>query len=214
MRVMALTVISLAAAMMAQAASVVIVDNLSQPPVGTDVGLNAAAQQFIVGGTSLTLQDVTLDLIGIPGEVASVDVSLFSDDSGLPGTSLLSLGELTPSGTGFADYTASGTYSLAADTPYWIVVDYLGVPSWGYTNDNTYSGTGTLGTFANSDNGGTSWNGPYDDQPYILEVTGTTGTSPVPEPSSVILLSAMLLAFAFAARKCNARAKVRPLERN
>lgn len=182
-----------------------IVDNLSQPPLGTDVGLNTAAQQFIVGSTPLTLQDVTLDLIGIPGEVDSVDVYLFSNASGLPGTNLLSLGELTPSGSGYADYTSPGTYSLAADTPYWIVVDYLGLPSWGFTGDYTYSGTGTLGPFVNSENGGESWRGPFDTEPYILEVTGTTGTSPVPEPVPTLLLLVGLASIVIAQRAAQRR---------
>jgi hypothetical protein len=129
----------------------VIVSNLSQTPVGVDSGLNAAAQSFTTGGTPGTLSDVVLELLSSGG---AVSLSLFSDSSGLPGSSLLSLGTLTPTGSGFAPYTAAGSYALAADTTYWVVVDYLGAPSWGYTDGGAYTGTGTLGSFTNSSDGG------------------------------------------------------------
>jgi hypothetical protein len=168
----------------------VIVSNLSQSPVGVDLGLNAAAQAFTTGGTPGTLSDVVLELLGSAG---AVSLSLFSNSSGLPGSSLLSLGTLTPTGSGFAPYTATGSYALAADTTYWVVVDYLGEPSWGYTDSVSFAGTGTLGSFTNSNNGGTTWNGPYTleeegAEPYLLEVDATSAVA-TPEPSSLLLLS-------------------------
>ncbi len=172
----------------------VILSNLAQSPFGTDSGLDAGAESFIVGDTTETLTDVTLELLGTGG---SVDVSLFNDNSsGLPGSSLLNLGDLTPSGSGYADYTVTGTYTLEADTTYWVVVDYLGTPSWGFTLGTGFTGTGTLGDFANSDNGGASWNGPFPPEqgPYLLEVDGSPIT---PEPSALVLtaigLGALLL---------------------
>lgn len=169
---------------------IVIVSNLSDTPAGVDGGLNAAAQSFTMGGTAATLQDVVLDLLG-SGD--AVNVFLFSNSSGLPGSSLLSLGTLTPTGSGYADYTATGTYALAAGSTYWVVVDYLGSPSWGWTNSLAYTGTGTLGAYTNSPDGGTTWRGPYSTEPYLLEVDAT-GT---PEPSGLVLMlmgiGAMLL---------------------
>jgi hypothetical protein len=179
--------------------TVVIVGNLTDTPAGVDAEtLTAAAQAFTTGGTAETLQDVVLELLGADNEGA-VDVSLFSDSSGLPGSSLLSLGELTPTGSGYADYTATGTYALAADSTYWVVVDYLGSPSWGFTASAAYTGTGTLGSLANSTNGGTTWLGPFaptaDNEPYLLEVDAATTATP--EPSGLVLMlmgiGAMLL---------------------
>jgi hypothetical protein len=171
--------------------TVAIVDNLTDTPAGVDTGLNAAAQAFTTGGTAETLQDVVLELLGNEDEGGAVDVSLFSDSSGLPGSSLLSLGELTPTGSGYADYTATGTYALAADSTYWVVVDYLGSPGWGFTASAAYTGTGTLGSFTNSSNGGTTWLGPYsptevDFEPYLLEVDAATTATP--EPSGLVLM--------------------------
>jgi hypothetical protein len=148
-----------------------VISNLSQTPAGVDgVGLNAAAQAFTTGGTPGTLDDVVLELLGTGG---AVGVSLFSDRSGLPGSSLLSFGTLTPTGSGFAPYTAAGSYALAADTTYWVVVDYLGVPSWGFTDSSSFTGTGTLGSFTNSLDGGATWDGPFTPEeggfePYLL----------------------------------------------
>jgi hypothetical protein len=173
-------------AALASGAPIVIVSNLGETPAGIDVGgLNVGAQSFTTGGTAVILQDVVLDLLGSGG---AVDVSLFSDNSGLPGSSLLSLGTLTPTGSGFGDYTATGTYALAAASTYWVVVDYLGAPSWGWTASSAYTGTGTLDALTNSYDGGTTWNPtfpstpPYPDNPYLLEVDATA-----PEPSGLVL---------------------------
>jgi hypothetical protein len=165
----------------------VVVSNLTQTAVGVDFyPVNAAAQSFTTGGTAETLSGVTLALLGGAG---AVDVSLFADSSGLPGSSLLSLGTLTPTGGGFADYTATGSFALAADTTYWVVVDYLGAQSWGYTDTTASTGTGILGAWSSSVDGGATWTGPYnladDPFPYLLAVGATT-----PEPSGLVLLLA------------------------
>ena len=61
----------------------VIVSNLSETPVTVDTAnQNAAALSFTTRGTPETLADVVLKLLGSGG---AVDVSLFSNNSGLPG---------------------------------------------------------------------------------------------------------------------------------
>jgi hypothetical protein len=187
-RATALGCILMFAGLAASGTPIVIVSNLAAPPAGLDIGgLNAGAQSFTTGGTAATLQDIELDLLGSGG---AVDVSLFSDNSGLPGSSLLSLGTLTPTGSGYGDYNATGTYALAADSTYWVVVDYLGTPSWGWTDSTAYIGTGTLGTLTNSYDGGTTWNPafpptpPYPSNPYILKVDAAA----TPEPSDLVLI--------------------------
>ena len=92
-------------------------------------------------------------------------------------------------GTGFGTYTATGTYSLAASATYWVVVSYLGAPSWEFTNGGVFTGTGTLGAFSNSSNSGANWDGPFAAslQPYLFEVDATTATT-APEPTTVAMM--------------------------
>jgi hypothetical protein len=187
-RVAALAGMVLFAALAVNGAPILIVSNLTETPAGVDGDVNAEGQSFITGGTATTLQDVVLELLGGNG---AVDVALFSDNSGLPGSSLLSLGTLTPTGSGYADYTAAGTYALAADTTYWVVANDLGSSSWGFTASAAYSGTGTLGSLTNSQDGGADWLGPYaptaENEPYLLEVDAGTTTA-TPEPSGLVLM--------------------------
>jgi hypothetical protein len=201
-RALALGCMVMFAALAASGTPIVIVSNLTATPAGVDASsLNVGAQSFTTGGTAATLQDVVLDLLGS----GAVDVSLFSDNSGLPGSSLLSLGTLTPTGSGFGDYTATGTYALAADSTYWVVVDYLGAPSWGWTYSTAYTGTGTLGTLTNSVNGGTTWNPafpstpPYPSNPYLLEVAATA--TPEPGTSTLLVIGIGFLGLMMVTRK-------------
>ena len=162
-----------------------VVTNLANAPFSVDAApRNAAAQSFTTGGLAEDLQSVTLKLLGGAG---SIDVSVFSNNAGLPGTSLLHLGTLTPAGVGFADYTliAPSGFTLAANTTYWVEGNYIGSPDWAYTNDQTFSGSGKLGNFTNSSDGGATWNGPYSDAPYQFQVDA--GPAAVPEPATLVL---------------------------
>jgi hypothetical protein len=153
-----------------QAEADIVVTNLANSPANVDgSGLNAAAQSFTTGGLDQVLQSVTLKL---RGEAGSIDVFLFSDNAGLPGTSLLHLGTLTPTGSLFADYTlkAASPFTLAANTTYWVEGNYIGSPNWAYTLDPSFSGSGTLGNFTNSTDGGGTWLGPFSGEPYQLQV--------------------------------------------
>lgn len=190
-RAAAIAGLALLSALAIYGGPVVMFDNLTDVPAGVDGDFaDAAAQAFTTGGAATTLQDVVLELLGNEG---AVDVSLFSNSGGLPGASLLNLGTLMPTGAGYADYTAPGAYALAADTTYWVVVDYLGAPSWGYTDGSGFTGSGGVGAFTNTSSGATSWFGPYgpsieDFEPYLLEVDATTAAAP--EPSSLVWILA------------------------
>ena len=201
-RTASLACLALLSALALYGGPVVIVDDLTDTTAGVDGGLTAAGQSFTVGATPETLQDIVLDLLGNAG---AVDISLFSNNGGLPGSSLLSLGTLTPSGSGYADYTAEGTYALAANTTYWVVVDYLGAPSWGYTDSSAFTGTGAMNAFTNSMDGGTTWRGSFDPtedfEPYQLEVDATTAAAP--EPSSFVWMLMGIGAMLVVVKKLN-----------
>jgi hypothetical protein len=64
--------------------------------------------------------------------------------------------------------------------------NYIGDPDWAFTKDTSFSGSGTLGNFTNSDDGGATWRGPFSTAPYQLQVN--TPTAAVPEPASLTLL--------------------------
>ena len=144
----------------------IIVTNLANSPAGVDGSvLNAAAQSFTTGGLDQDLQSVTLKL---KGEAGSIDVFLFSDSAGLPGTSLLHLGSHAPVGSGFADHTlmAPSSFTPAANMTYWAEGNHIGCPDWAYTLDKTSSNSGTLGNLTNSHVSSTSKGRPASDQPW------------------------------------------------
>ncbi len=121
-------------------------------------------------------------------------VSVWSDAAGThPDTSLETLsGDANPATTGNYTYSASGSgLSLSPNTKYWIV---LGVSSgdgnyrWNYTNSSATTGSWTIpstGTYASSDNAGTTWGNFYNGSPQQFEITATAAA--VPEPGTMVM---------------------------
>ena len=153
----------------------VVVSNLSDTPAGTDTNtaITTVAQEFTTGSVALNLQSVALDCSGTGGQMS---FSLYTNNSGQPGSSLLSLGTITPSGSGDANYKlTTSAFPLAANTAYWVVGNYLGTASWAFTSSTSFSGAGTLGSFAHSTNNGTSWTTfTIANGPYMVAVDATT----------------------------------------
>jgi hypothetical protein len=170
-----------------------IVSNLSQ----TQNAANStpfAAQSFTVGAVSQTLGSVTLSLENTSGADQTVTVHLFSDNSGVPGSSLLTIGSFTIPAltTSFADHTLSvPAFTLQANTTYWLEAESgtsgLNV-QWALTDSTTTTGPGTLGSFATADMSPPSWT-PLSGGRLQLEVDGAQVTG-VPEPSGLALLAA------------------------
>ncbi|MBI4863820.1 MAG: hypothetical protein HY815_26720 [Candidatus Riflebacteria bacterium] len=151
------------------------------------------AASFTTDGQTYTFTQVTLDMADAGAAGGNFVVSLRADNSGVPaGSSLTGLsGSAAPTSAG--QYAYTGTYSLAANTTYWVVA---GVSSgsgdyrWNFTDSFAQTGPGSIGDeYGFSGDQGTSWTTPGSG-PQKLSVEGTpTG---VPEPSSVVLFACAL----------------------
>jgi len=190
--------VALALAVPATAGADTIISTLANvgSEAGTDVNAETnAAQGFIVGSQSELLQSVTLDLKAGNG---TATVSILNDNGfDSPGTLALSLGTITPTGSGFAEYTvnAPSALTLLSNMTYWVAVayDHTVSPSnpgpWAFANPLPpfgsgipATGSGTLGPIGFSFDGGATW-GTFPSAtagPYIVEVNG------VPEPSTLV----------------------------
>lgn len=159
----------------------IISSNLSNATAGTEVasGDTWLTASFGTGTSSDTLSSVTLLLSHPISGVAEVD--LYS-------TNLLEPGSLVATLTSPATYASSLSNStflssgvtLSANSTYWIVLKALsGEFDWGWTADNSGTGTGFQGTWGLSTDTGSTWY-TYAVYPTQLSVI-TTAT---PEPST------------------------------
>jgi hypothetical protein len=150
---------------------------------------------FATGSTTYTLGGATLLMRqNSPG---SATLDLYSDLGGKPGSALGSLG--TPSGfspTLTATEFSGANLLLAANSTYWLVLrsdggDY----EWAYTDNNTGSGPGFIGTWGASDNAGGSWL-VSDLDPMIMRVDASPANAAVPEPAEILLFGIGILTLA------------------
>ena len=144
----------------------------------------------------------SLGQIAGTGRLGSFTVNLLSDSNGNPGALLEVFGVVSdaalPSSPGLVDVGPGAPIKLAADTRYWVSIS--GDDSGGFWMfDGTDSGTGTQGEFWFNESYGSAQ--PNTTGPYQMLVTGTAGSVPVPEPASLTLLAAALLALGAARRR-------------
>ena len=198
-----------ATAAMALAASCaqadVLVSNLAQPERAFSELTSQfwAAQSFTTDGSvhSLLSIDAMLGASALRGDDTEYVAELHASGPGIIGSllSTFSLGS-SPSGapTSISLLPTSGV-SLAAGTTYWLVMgerhgsldtEYLG---WSYAEGNASIGPGTLGAFGYSTDGGMSWSASTFDTPNPFRLAVNVA-SPVPEPSSMVLMALGLVA--------------------
>ena len=138
------------------ASAEVLFDNLGYPSVGADGDLAHGplyASFSTVGSNTLT--DVSL-LIGAdnPNDGGTFTIDLYSDSSTSPGSLLTALGTFDDSqlSSSLAVFSDSVSYSLSADTRYWIGISSSdGSVYWSYEVDDL--GIGVAGEFYDNQGG-------------------------------------------------------------
>jgi hypothetical protein len=176
-----------------------------QTGVGYAVGLDAPGTNIalalpFIPSESATLTDAMLALFEV-GPTAAVNVFVESDSGGQPGAildTLTTAGTLGSTASIFT-YTCSTCPQLVGGTEYFLVAQNItaDLAAWNWSN----SQTGTV-YFNDAGSNTASWSSASEVIPAFAVDGAPAG---VPEPASVILMSTMLLAVAFAARRLAAR---------
>jgi hypothetical protein len=200
----------------ARAGTITLYNNLSATSGGADfvaanppsnpnnVAQGPLADSFSTGASAVNLSDVKLLLGLFPNgtTTGSITVTLNSDSSTSPGAVLTTIGTINDSSLsstlGVVDLATS--FSLAANTRYWIELSTSNNSSaqWSWSNDT--SGVGVANEFFFNEHGAA----PNSNGPYQMEVTAQTATTGVPEPSTLTLLgigSLSLLGYGWRRRK-------------
>jgi hypothetical protein len=148
------------------------------------------AQSFTVGDVSQTLASVTLRLQNQSAADETVTVNLFSNNSGKPGSSLLTFGSVTVPVNffSFTDFmlSAPSVFTLQANTTYWLEAETSNGVYWSMTGSTASTGPGTLPSFPAEALSPPPW-GLFSFGRLQMEVDGAEVTA-TPEPASLTLL--------------------------
>jgi hypothetical protein len=166
----------------------VLSDNLGQTSNGIeDVSVDRwVTSSFGTDGSSYVLDSVTLRLRG----EGTVELDLYSDNAGKPGSFL---GALTSPGiipAGDSDVTFGGNgLGLSANTTYWEVLKGVtGTPAWYWTESTSGTGVGFQHTWGFSEDAGVTWS-TFTTQPQLMQVVAATPSTAPDSASTVLLLS-------------------------
>jgi PEP-CTERM motif len=187
--------------------------NLGQPPnsLGTGVGSSSwCAQSFNTGTFSdgYDLASIQLSLSGSFAQNGNTLIAyLYTDNHGVPGTSLTPLDGLNPGSKAIYSYTADGVL-LSSSTTYWIAVTSTQPVStvipknfylWFTTTSSSYTASDDWSINAQNyvaiSNDGTRWFKIQAD-PFLFAVDAT----PVPEPASLAVLGIGIFIYAIKRR--------------
>jgi hypothetical protein len=179
-----------------QAHAGVVVSNLSETQHGGSTIYGSGppqeyAQQFTTGSQSVTLASIEVPL-GAASGTFTPSAELVQDNSGVPGSTALTTFTIPTISTSTTKpypvetLTPTSSVVLSADTTYWLILSATGTGDfkWGYTYSTTFTGPGSLGDYATSQNGGSTWKTyPFSEGPELIQVNS------VPEPSSLALMA-------------------------
>ena len=173
-------------------------DNLDNTPFISPAMYNTAtwgASKFNTGANAYILNTVVLLLAQSGSCTAQLDI--YSDSSGLPGTSVgtLTSPEIIPLDTPAPlTFTASGI-SLSANSSYWVVLraptGQEGQLWWSYTENTFGIGPGFSPIYTASDNAGSNWDAVDSTYPNQLRINATLAA--VPEPSQWAMMGVTAL---------------------
>lgn len=142
--------------------------------------------------TSLLQLDGIIFKSAYSESVTPLTVKLFSDNVGAPGSALATLGSAVDVGDGYYKFSPTSTLTLDSNTTYWWVASLTAATSTSFRIPVTYSVNETsvygwtIGNrFAQSTNGGASWNVVGID---LVNQFSVSAVSAVPEPSTWALL--------------------------
>jgi hypothetical protein len=175
----------------------VLVSNVSEPvhpgsiPFHGPLFPAASFETSEIGATSLYLVSVLLDSGGFDGTPIFAQLRLDQDNR--PGALVTDFGTVTvPFGNVVAQWPVDDRIPLSPLTKYWLVLGTSAFASWRVTESgSSVSSSGwTLGPWTQSNDGGASWLVTRSDVHLLFQLNGT----PVPEPSSVVLISLGLTA--------------------
>lgn len=149
------------------------------------------AGKFTTGVSAQAISSVSLAMRDASGTTSpTFSVRLFSDSSGQPGAVLATFsGATNPNVEAIYDFTLGSSYTVSANTSYWIVASAPGQSSnfdyfrWKALNSDTSSSSfgWVLGTqIGNSNNGGISWEEVGANEPIFA----VGAVSAIPEPST------------------------------
>lgn len=196
--------------------------NLGEPSGNAEgLGFNhQIAQSFITGNAAINLNSVSI-IAGTGGNFGTPSgdfvFSLFSDNNGMPSSSLGQLNGPNPSNGGpppggpinIFNYTASGI-TLSPFTTYWLVASSTSFAGgnafyvWAYPSTTNYTSTdgwsiNPAASIGLSTDGGATWS-IAGGRNYYFEVNAS-----VPEPATIMLSGLGLAAIVLSARRVRAR---------
>jgi hypothetical protein len=161
------------------------------------------------GGSTLTLNDVIIELGEATGETNSITAFLYSNTGSTPNASLATIATVPhssiPATPGQVTFTAGSTITLQPNTEYWIV---LSATSVGANDAEWQIGATNAGTGVASQNhavlNGSLWTafsnatGGFSNTIPEMQVDAT---APAPEPATFTLMGAALVGLAIVARR-------------